>query len=72
MARQNQVYTHELATNQQNLVSNNTNQYSTENTTTIMTQPESGPPTTTTDQYHHTETIWRILVDIISLTICKK
>jgi len=71
MARQNQVYTHELATNQQNLVSNNTNQYSTENTTMIITQPESASKTTN-DQYHHTETIWRILVDIISLTICKK
>jgi hypothetical protein len=26
---------------------------------------------TTTDQYHHTETIWRIVIDAISLLICK-
>ena len=29
-----------------------------------MSQP------TTTDRYHHRETIWRILIDAISLIIC--
>jgi hypothetical protein len=72
MAKQNQVYNHEFATNKQHLINNNTNQHSTQNTTVIMTPPESGTPPTTTDQYHHKETIWRILIDIISLIICKK
>ncbi|CAF4448599.1 unnamed protein product, partial [Adineta steineri] len=26
-------------------------------------------PSTTTDQFHHSETIWRVILDIISLTI---
>lgn len=30
-----------------------------------------GPPPTTTDQYQHRETIWRVLVDIVSLIICR-
>jgi hypothetical protein len=34
-------------------------------------EPNLNPPTTT-DQYHHTETIWRVIIDIISLGICKK
>jgi len=72
MAEQKQVYNHEFATNKQHLINNNTKQYSTQNTTMIMTLPESGTPPTTTDQYHHKETIWRILIDIISLIICKK
>ena len=33
--------------------------------------PRRNPSSVATDQYHHKETIWRILVDIISLIICK-
>jgi hypothetical protein len=33
--------------------------------------PRRNSSSVATDQYHHKETIWRILLDIISLIICK-
>ena len=37
---------------------------------TMMLQPES-PGAVTTDHIHRTETLWRIIIDAISLAICK-
>lgn len=37
---------------------------------TMLVQPES-PGTVTTDHIHRTETLWRIIIDVISLAICK-
>jgi phosphatidate phosphatase len=52
---------------EQNPANKNHQQRST-NRNMFTEEPQLNPPTTT-DQYHHTETIWRVIIDIISLGI---
>ncbi|CAF3678593.1 unnamed protein product [Adineta steineri] len=35
----------------------------------MMLVPETKTPPTTTDIYHHSETIWRVIIDIITLSV---
>ena len=37
----------------------------------VILESEMATPLTTTDRYHHSETIWRVVLDVISLIICK-
>jgi len=68
--RQGDIQT--LGTSRQNLIPHSNNQqHRSPNKNMFIAEPQLTPPTTT-DQYHHTETIWRVIIDIISLGICKK
>ena len=51
--------------------SNSNQQQRSPNRIMFIDGPNATPPTTT-DQYHHTETLWRVIIDIISLGICNK
>jgi len=70
MANQLKRDIHELGRNKQNFITHNIRPQDSPTTTMLITESQSTPPVAT-DQYHHTETIWRIILDIISLIICK-
>lgn len=40
--------------------------------TTVMMRENHESLPITIDQYHHTETIWRVVLDVFSLAICNK
>ncbi len=69
MAQQHQGNPHALSISNQHLIAYNEKSRS-PNAPTIMTESQATPPVIT-DQFHHTETIWRIIVDITSLITCK-
>jgi hypothetical protein len=69
MSKQQQEDIRLSGTSQQNIITRK-NEQRPPNSTMIITESQISPPTTT-DQYHHTETIWRVITDIISLIICK-
>ncbi len=54
----------------QTLIPVDTSKQRSPNAAMIVSESQSSPPTTT-DQYHHSETIWRVILDIVSLIICK-
>lgn len=68
MANLRQSNIHDIGRNKQSFTSQNRSAKRSPTTTMLITDS----PPVTTDQYHHTETIWRVLLDIISLAICKK
>jgi len=65
MAKQRQSDIHALEITHHNTM-NNTNRYDSPKAPMIIADSP-----TTTDQYHHSETIWRVFMDITSLIICK-
>lgn len=69
MAKQHRDDDYPLTTHRQPSGSANNHQ-SSPNSQTMMIQPESAG-SVTTDHIHRTETLWRIIIDAISLAICK-
>jgi len=67
MAQQRQGDIHAVGTSRQNLIPND-NPHRSANRTMLVTDSQS-TPSVATDQYHHSETIWRVITDIISLII---
>lgn len=71
MAAQRHGDTHALVKpTKQNLISP-TSQTLPTNTTVMIGEQQHSPPIQT-DQFHHRESIWRVVVDIICLLICKE
>ena len=70
MARQQQDDVRLLRTAGQNSIPSYSNQQRSQN---IAMNAVDAQPTSqvATDQYHHKETIWRVILDFISLIICK-
>lgn len=72
MAKQRQDGIHQLGTSKQNLITKDTNMHRSDNSNLMLTEPTpSSTPPVATDQYHHTETIWRVIIDVVTLSICK-
>ena len=69
MSRQQQEDIRLSGSSQQHIITHK-NEQRPPNSAMILTGSQIAPPTTT-DQYQHTETIWRVITDIISLIICK-
>ncbi len=68
MAKHRQGDIHSLETEKQNIILRD-NTHRSPHTAMVITESQKG--STATDQYHHSETIWRVILDIISLIICK-
>ena len=66
MAQQREEDIHPLVVTKQTATADKSAHRSTD---TTMLVPESS--SVATDQYHHSETIWRVVIDIVSLIICK-
>jgi hypothetical protein len=71
MEKQERTGNPAFATSDANIITHQ-NEQQLQNSNMLASQlPARRDPSVTTDQYHHSETIWRIVLDIISLIICK-
>jgi hypothetical protein len=70
MAKHRQGDIHSLETEKQNIILHD-NARQSPHTAMVITESQTARASTATDQYHHSETIWRVILDIISLIICK-
>jgi hypothetical protein len=69
MSKQHQGDIQLQGTGRESIITYN-NEHRPPNAAMILAESQVTPPTTT-DQHYHSETIWRVILDIISLLICK-